>query len=62
MPAIPIHSGSFESPGGSVKRSLAMAFCGLDLTIAKAYGLDDATQIGTAHHKGLTCNRYDSLS
>jgi len=29
--------------GGSVKRSLAMAFLGHSATIAKAFGLDDAT-------------------
>ena len=33
-----------EALGGSVKRSLAMAFLGCDATIAKAYGLDAATR------------------
>jgi hypothetical protein len=30
--------------GGSVKRSLAMVLPGCDETIAKAFGLDDATR------------------
>jgi len=33
-----------EVLGGSVKRSLAMAFLGCGATIAKACGLDDATR------------------
>jgi hypothetical protein len=34
-----------NAPGGIVKRSLAMALHGYDKAIAKACGLDDATQI-----------------
>jgi len=37
-------AGSLERPGGIVKRSLAMAGLGVRTTIAKAYGLDDATR------------------
>jgi len=33
-----------EALGGSVKRSVAMAFSGCGTTIAKAYGLDAATR------------------
>jgi len=41
----PTHDkGVAASPGGIVKRSLAMAFLGCGATIAKACGLDDATQ------------------
>jgi len=33
-----------DAPGGSVKRSLAMAFPGCGGAIAKAFGLDAATR------------------
>jgi len=44
MGTIELWQSKQEAPGGSVKRSLAMAFLGGGGAIAKAYGLDDATQ------------------
>jgi len=43
-----------SSPGGIVKRSFAMVFSGACQTIAKAFGLDDATQ----RYEILKRNRY----
>jgi hypothetical protein len=40
---MPMTIENFVSPGGIVKRSLAMVSCKRDKAIAKAFGLDAAT-------------------
>ncbi len=39
-----LRHSKYEVVGGSVKRSLAMAFLECGATIVKAYSLDDATR------------------